>query len=126
MLIYFLCDNCNPPLKKVTPLFPSNPHLKVEVLSSPPLLKISVEAQPPCRKGGGCTLWITVCLKSIVTSNLQEWHQNMQNCKSLFSQVFFVYIHSQWEQKLKTFQERPDFVCGRFIKVFYKANKGVL
>ena len=42
-------------LKKVTPLFPSNPTLKVEVLSSPPLIKIWLEAQspPPCRKRGG-------------------------------------------------------------------------
>ena len=24
----FLCENCNPPLKKVIPLFPSNPPLK--------------------------------------------------------------------------------------------------
>ena len=38
-----LCDNCTPPPpppppppKKVTPLFPSNPPLKVEVLSSSP------------------------------------------------------------------------------------------
>ena len=23
--------------------------------------------------------------------NLQEWHQNMQNCKSLFQQIFIVY-----------------------------------
>ena len=36
---------------------------------------------------------------------LQEGHQNMQNYKSLFQQIF---IH-------KTFT-----VCGRFIKVFYK------
>ena len=25
-----------------------------------------------------------------------------------------------WEQKLKTCQQRPDLVCGRFIKVFKK------
>ena len=44
------------PLKKVTPLFPSNPPLEIEILSSPPLLKIWLEAQlppPPGRKGGG-------------------------------------------------------------------------
>ena len=36
------------PMKKVTPpLFPSNPSLKVEVLSSPPFLKIWLEAQTP-------------------------------------------------------------------------------
>ena len=34
-------------LKKVTPLFPSNPLLKVKVLSSPPFLKIWLEGQPP-------------------------------------------------------------------------------
>ena len=42
-----LCENCNLPLKKVTPLFPSNSLLKVEVLSSPTFLKIWLEAQPP-------------------------------------------------------------------------------
>ena len=37
------------PLEKSHPLFPSNPPLKVEVLSSPPLfLKIWFEVQPLC------------------------------------------------------------------------------
>ena len=38
----FLCENCTPPPpEKSHPLFPSNPPLKVEVLSStPPFLKI--------------------------------------------------------------------------------------
>ena len=35
-----------PPLKKVTPHFPSNPPLKVEVLPSPSILKIWLEVQP--------------------------------------------------------------------------------
>ena len=34
-----------PPLKKATPLFPSNPSLKVEVQSSQPFLKILLEVQ---------------------------------------------------------------------------------
>ena len=46
-----------PPLKKVTPLFPSNPHLKTEVLSSPPFLKIWLETQPPAAERRGCPLW---------------------------------------------------------------------
>ena len=47
----FFCENFNPPpplpLKKVTPLFPSNPPVnEVEVLSiPPPFLKIWFEAQ---------------------------------------------------------------------------------
>ena len=46
------------PLKKVTPLFLSNPPLKVEVLSSPPFLKIWLEAQPPPPpERGRCPLW---------------------------------------------------------------------
>ena len=28
--------------------------------------------------------------------------------------------YSQWEWKLKTCQERPVLVCGRFTKMFYK------
>ena len=34
------------------PLFPSNPPVEVEVLSSPPFLKIWLEVQPPSRKWG--------------------------------------------------------------------------
>ena len=33
---FFLLNICSPPLKKVTPLFLSNPPLKTEVLSSSP------------------------------------------------------------------------------------------
>ena len=52
----FLCAKCNPgPLEKSQPLFPSNRHLKVEVLSSPPFFKIWFEVQPsqlpPQQKG---------------------------------------------------------------------------
>ena len=44
---FSFCENCNPlPLKKVTDLFPSNPPLKVEVLSSPSFFKIWLEVQP--------------------------------------------------------------------------------
>ena len=59
---FSFCENCNPlPLKKVTDLFPSNPPLKVEVLSSPSFLKIWLEVQPlpPAEKGGGCAHYDT-------------------------------------------------------------------
>ena len=39
------------PEKIHPPLFPSNPHLKVKVLSKPPFLKIWLEAQLPLQKG---------------------------------------------------------------------------
>ena len=42
----FLCENCNRSWKKSPPLS-QQPPLKVEVLSSPPFLKIWLEAQPP-------------------------------------------------------------------------------
>ena len=48
----FFMWKLQPPLKKVAPLFPSNPPLKVEVLSSSPFLKIWLEVQPLCRKRG--------------------------------------------------------------------------
>ena len=49
----FFRENCNPPEKSL-PLFPSNPSLKVEVLSNPPLFENLVGGStPPCRKGGG-------------------------------------------------------------------------
>ena len=40
---------------KKSPLFPSNPPLKIEVLSSPRFWKFGWRLNPPCRKGG-CTL----------------------------------------------------------------------
>ena len=40
ILIYVLCENCNPAPEKSNPLFPSNSPLKVEVLSSPQFWKI--------------------------------------------------------------------------------------
>ena len=47
-----------PPLEKSCPLFPSNPHLKVEVLLSPPLFwKFGWRLNPPVK--GGYTLCLT-------------------------------------------------------------------
>ena len=42
-----LCDHCTLPSEKVTPHFPSNPPLKVEVLSSPPFFKIWFRGSTP-------------------------------------------------------------------------------
>ena len=55
MLVDLLGKNCNPspPLKKVNPLFPTNPLIKIKVLSSPPFLKIWLEVQPPPPQKGG-------------------------------------------------------------------------
>ena len=57
--IFFFCKNCNP-LKKVTPLFPSNPPLKIEILSSPlpPFWKFGRRLNPLAERGGRCTLWV--------------------------------------------------------------------
>ena len=61
----FLCENCIP-LKK-SPSLSQQPPLKVEVLSSPPpFLKIWLEAQTPCRKGGVPTMWMSA---SVITCN---------------------------------------------------------
>ena len=48
----FFMWKLQPPLKKVTPVFPSNPPLKVEILSSPLFFKIWLEVQPPCKNRG--------------------------------------------------------------------------
>ena len=45
-----------PPPNKVTPLFPTKPSLKVEVLSSPPLFGNLVGGSLPTAERGGCTL----------------------------------------------------------------------
>ena len=48
--------------------------------------------------------------------NLQEWHQNTHDYKSLCKQILLL------EKKLKTYQEQPHLVSGHFIKVFYKTT----
>ena len=90
--LFFMCPP--PHLKKVTPLFPRNPPLKVEVLSSPAPLpptplsfwKFGLEFNPfPSRKGGahyiasGGTNWIF--LLSLVTSLIFQ-------CFLIFSMIF--------------------------------------
>ena len=67
----YVCGNCNPSLKKVNPLFPSNPLLKVEVLSSPPFGKFGWRFNPSSsRKGGGVhsmfSLWLVLLLISFL------------------------------------------------------------
>ena len=54
----FSCKICNPPLKKLTPLFPYNPPLKIEILSRLPFWKIGLRLNPtppppPKQKGEG-------------------------------------------------------------------------
>ena len=65
-----LCDSCtpppSPPPKKVTPLFPSNPPVKVEVLSSSPFLKFGWRLNPTspptptAGRGGGGAHYVTL------------------------------------------------------------------
>ena len=52
--------------------------------------------------------------------NLQEWHQNMRNCKSLFQQIFVVYKIFTMGIKTKNLPRTRDFVRCHFIKVFFK------
>ena len=51
ILVYFLYKNCTcpspPSPKKITPLLPRNPPLKIEVLSSPPLFQTLVGGSTP-------------------------------------------------------------------------------
>ena len=51
--LFFMWKLQPPPPEKSHLIFPSNPPLKVEVLSNPPpFLKIWLETQPPLQKGG--------------------------------------------------------------------------
>ena len=50
ILVYFLCKNCRPP-EKSHPFFPSNPPLKIEILSSP-LFKNLVRGSTPLQQKG--------------------------------------------------------------------------
>ena len=64
ILVYLFCENCNPPLKKVTPSFPATPYSKLRSCQAPPLWKFGRRFKPPPppqQKGGegGCTLCYT-------------------------------------------------------------------
>ena len=74
------------PLKKVTPLFPSNPPLKLRSCQAPPFFEIWLEAQTPTPtplpsphlQNGGCTL----CKTSTWISHMNEhrFNHNFNNC----------------------------------------------
>ena len=74
-LVYFLCKNCTttpPPMKKATPIFPSNHplrywNLRTEILSSPSFLKMWWKAKPLSKKRGGVQHWNLFELKSTIT-----------------------------------------------------------
>ena len=51
--------------------------------------------------------------KELNIFNFQEWHQNAQL-------QIFIQANITVGKKLKTCQERPHLLSGRFIKVFYK------
>ena len=60
---------------------------------------------------------INVLSKSKVTQtilNLQEWHKNTHNRKSLFTMTRLLW------GKVKPYLKWPHLVSGRFKKVFYK------
>ena len=81
------------PWKKY-PLFPSNPPLKVEVLSSPPFLKIWLEVQPPPSRNGGA-------------------HYDNDMRKQTFYICFF-YICKLIFAKLVTLQQEDGFYAFHF------------
>ena len=68
----FLCENCNAPSPPATQLFPSNPPLKVEVLSSPPYWKFGWRLNP-LQKGGGCPLWYSPPLITAPTTHFSNF-----------------------------------------------------
>ena len=68
----FLCENCNAPSPPATHLFPSNPPLKVEVLSSPPYWKFGWRLNP-LQKGGGCPLWYSPPLITAPTTHFSNF-----------------------------------------------------
>ena len=54
--------------------------------------------------------------------NLQEWHQNTWNCKSLFQQVFIVFKTFSRGIKAKNLPRTTRFCLWSFMKVFYKTT----
>ena len=88
-----------PLLKKVTPFFPSNPHLKVEVLSSPPpFLKIWLETQPPAAERRGAVpamaqWWKKYLSKSYLLLNIIKHTCSWHDTRNL------LYIHPEDTKK---------------------------
>ena len=75
-VLFFMCK-LQPPLKKVTPLSPSNPSLKVEVQSRPPFWKFGwrFNPLPPAEKGAG--VGCTICVagqKGIKWSKMTKYY----------------------------------------------------
>ena len=52
ILVHFFCKNCKP-LKKITPLFSSNPLSKLKSCQAPPFWKFGRRFNPPQQKGWG-------------------------------------------------------------------------
>ena len=79
---FFLVKIATPRPEKSHPFFPSNPHLKVEVLSRAPLFENLVWGSTPrCRKGGDahyCPMMEEVSLKIVSLINIIKhtfsWH----------------------------------------------------
>ena len=96
----FVFENENITLEKIWLLIWQDLHSVITITCITPLLNI-----------------VIFKIKSNYIFNLQELHQKTWNCKSsLFKK------HSQWEQILRTCQERPDLVCGYFVNEFYKTT----
>ena len=86
-----------PSLKKVTPLFLSNPPLKVEVLSSPTLFEnlVGGSTPPPSpaeRRGGGCTLCTYGCFYDPYPSYAFLWFKILEtNISNTFLGKYLAY-----------------------------------
>ena len=92
----FLCENCNPS-EKSHPLFPSNPPVKVEFLSSPPLFwKFGWRLNPlPAEEGRGAH-YIVMMIENISGIYILIWYHDFQPfccCKGRVILLQIVYHH---------------------------------
>ena len=80
------------PLKKVTPLFPGNPTLKIKILSSPPFWKFGQRLNPTCRKWGGGGVHT---MDFVPVPPPKGWHHQVPNI-ALWTPVMLGVVFGCW------------------------------
>ena len=102
----FLCENCNSPLKKVTPSFSATPLYKLRSCQAL-LFENLVEGQTPLQKGGGVPTMVLLLPSSLEIV-----------CSFYISWITFTWKKGLQEQKLKRENEskRMESLCPKKIE----------
>ena len=107
--------------KKVTPVFPSNPPLKVEVLSSPPLFENLVGGSTlNLQKGEGGAHYIVMMIENISGMYILIWYHNFQPfccCKGRVILLQIVY-HRPLQTDLTTLDSSHLIRFSCFVELY--------